>query len=106
MGFYVVMNRANLDGWLEGTFPIPGNLFYETSVYEGSVLRHRWTPQLSSAHIFKEQDDAWDFVRGTWGLRYAYENFMVVSVHRDAIAASSNHRSRIHNNLERMRKNG
>lgn len=104
--YYVIMNRSNLDGWLSGTFQVPGNLFYETSFKEGSVLRHKWTAQLSDAMRWPDQDSAWDFLRMTWGLRHANENFMVLSVHRNAINSSANHRARIHNNLERMRHYG
>jgi hypothetical protein len=89
---YLLMNRNSLEGYQKGYFEELPPCFYEAVSYEetahGMLPRYMWTPVMGLAHRFSTEDQAWDFSKATWGLKFAFNNHMVMAVHRDALDRS------------------
>ena len=93
---YVIMNRNSLEGYQKGYFEQVPPCFYQEAVLDsgphmGDSVRYIWTPVLGEAFQFDSEQQAWDFVRAIWGMKFAYTNYLIISVHKDALDRSSAH---------------
>lgn len=101
---YVVMNRNSLEGYQKGYFQDIPPCFYEGH-YRGDndTIMQSWTPVLGLARTFDTEAEAWDFVKATWGLKFSFTNYLIISVHQEALDRSFEHRDKI---LEMRYSNG
>jgi hypothetical protein len=87
---YVIMSRNGLDGFLCGHFTKLDSLFLEDYNKDecGTGHKMKWTSNLYDAMRFHEEAVARDLTRNIWGLDFANQVLLVLSVHKDAFEAS------------------
>jgi hypothetical protein len=89
---YVIMNRNALEGYQKGYFEQVPPCFYEgATLDDNDNVRYSWTPVLGEANLFNTEAQAWHFVRTVWGMKFAHTNYLIISVHKDALDRSSAH---------------
>lgn len=98
---YIIMNRNSLEGYQKGYMETLPPCFYEyTDIDDSDIPRYHWTSVVGSAFRFKSEADAWDFATRVWGLKFAYTNYMVISVHHEGLERSEESRELIMEGLE------